>query len=303
MSKVDRKDFNWTAFLKDFMAGGISAAIAKTAMAPIERVKLILQVQHISKQISEDKRYKGIIDAFIRIPKEQGVLSLWRGNLTNVVRYFPTQALNFAFKDEYKKIFLEGVDKNTQFWRYFAGNLAAGGAAGATSMCFVYPLDFARTRLAADVGKGENKQYKGPTDCLIKTFKSDGPIGWYRGFVVSVQGIIIYRATYFGLYDTARGMMPDPENTSLFISWIIAQTVTTIAGITSYPLDTVRRRMMMQSGLPMNERQYKNTAHCWAVIFRTEGPTAFFKGAFSNILRGAGAAFVLVLYDEVKKLL
>lgn len=87
-----------------------------------------------------------MVDCFIRIPKEQGIAAYWRGNLANVIRYFPTQALNFAFKDKYKQVFLGGVDKNTQFWRYFAGNLASGGAAGATSLCFVYPLDFARTR-------------------------------------------------------------------------------------------------------------------------------------------------------------
>lgn len=88
----------------------------------------------------------GMVDCFVRIPKEQGVLAYWRGNMANVIRYFPTQALNFAFKDKYKQIFLHNVDKNTQFWRYFVGNLASGGAAGATSLCFVYPLDFARTR-------------------------------------------------------------------------------------------------------------------------------------------------------------
>lgn len=86
------------------------------------------------------------MDCFVRIPKEQGVFAYWRGNLANVIRYFPTQALNFAFKDKYKQVFLGGVDKNKQFWAYFAGNLASGGAAGATSLCFVYPLDFARTR-------------------------------------------------------------------------------------------------------------------------------------------------------------
>ncbi|KAG6453387.1 hypothetical protein O3G_MSEX008134 [Manduca sexta] len=302
-AKKEEKGSETSAFMKDFLAGGISAAVSKTAVAPIERVKLILQVQHVSKQIAEDKRYKGIVDAFIRIPKEQGIGSLWRGNLANVIRYFPTQALNFAFKDVYKSIFLEGVNKNTQFWTYFAGNLASGGAAGATSLCFVYPLDFARTRLAADVGKGKEKLYSGLMDCLFKTIKSDGPIGLYRGFIVSVQGIVIYRATYFGFYDTARGMLPDPKNTSLFITWLIAQTVTTVAGIASYPLDTVRRRMMMQSGLPANERLYKNTAHCWVKILKDEGAGAFFKGAFSNVLRGTGGAFVLVLYDEIKKVL
>ncbi|XP_047041016.1 ADP/ATP translocase 1-like [Helicoverpa zea] len=291
------------AFLKDFLAGGISAAVSKTAVAPIERVKILLQVQDVNKQVKKDKKYKGIIDVLVRVPKEQGFFSLWRGNLANVIRYFPTQALNFAFKDKYKSMFLGGIDKHKQFWKYFAGNLAAGGAAGATSMCFVYPLDFARTRLAADIGRGKNKQFHGLIDCLTKTIKTDGPLGWYRGFVVSVQGIIIYRATYFGLFDTAKAFFPDPHNTSLFFTWVIAQSVTTFAGICSYPLDTVRRRMMMQSGVPPEQRQYKSTAHCWAVILKNEGGRAFFKGAFSNVLRGTGGAFVLVLYDEIKKFL
>ncbi|CAH0577860.1 unnamed protein product [Chrysodeixis includens] len=290
------------AFVKDFFAGGVSAAVSKTAVAPIERVKLLLQVQHSSKQIKADKRYKGIFDVIKRIPKEQGILSFWRGNFANVLRYFPTQALNFAFKDKYKTIFLEGINKNTQFWRYFAGNLISGGAAGATSMCFVYPLDYARTRLGADVGRGKGKEFQGITDCLVKTFKSDGPVGLYRGFVVSVQGIIIYRATYFGFFDTARAYLPDPKNTPLVITWMIAQSVTTFAGFTSYPLDTVRRRMMMQSGRSVEQRQYKSTAHCWASILKKEGIKAFYKGALSNVFRGAGAALVLVLYDEVKKL-
>jgi len=279
------------SFLKDFLAGGIAAAISKTAVAPIERVKLLLQVrrrrgsgsgaaggrapagvtkygkelgrlrlrgscpgpsatasgerepgqaagqgrvpalqraavgvtpasvpsfypshlssaqvQHASKQITAEKQYKGIIDCVVRIPKEQGIISFWRGNLANVIRYFPTQALNFAFKDKYKQIFLGGVDRHKQFWRYFAGNLASGGAAGATSLCFVYPLDFARTRLAADVGKGvSEREFTGLGDCIMKIFKSDGLRGLYQGFNVSVQGIIIYRAAYFGIYDTAKG--------------------------------------------------------------------------------------------------
>jgi len=286
------------------MAGGISAAVSKTAVAPIERVKLILQVQAANKQIAADKQYKGIIDTFVRIPKEQGFLAYWRGNLANVIRYFPTQALNFAFKDVYKQVFLGGVDKNTQFWRYFAGNLASGGAAGATSLCFVYPLDYARTRLGADVGKGAaERQYNGLVDCIKKTLKSDGPIGLYRGFFVSVQGIIIYRASYFGFFDTAKGMLPDPKNTPFLISFAIAQVVTTVSGITSYPFDTVRRRMMMQSGRAKADIMYKNTLDCWVKIAKNEGPGAFFKGAFSNVLRGTGGALVLVLYDELKALL
>jgi len=296
------KGFDPKSFAQDFIAGGVAAAISKTAVAPIERVKLLLQVQHTSKQIAEAQRYKGMVDCFVRIPREQGFLSFWRGNLANVIRYFPTQALNFAFKDKYKQIFLGGVDKN-QFWRYFLGNLASGGAAGATSLCFVYPLDYARTRLAADVGTGGKREFTGLGNCLVKTFKSDGLIGLYRGFGVSVQGIIIYRASYFGFFDTAKGMLPDPKNTPIIISWAIAQTVTTGAGIISYPFDTVRRRMMMQSGRKGADVMYKSTIDCWRKIAAQEGGKAFFKGAFSNILRGTGGALVLVLYDELKVLM
>ncbi|KAG8004384.1 ADP/ATP translocase 2 [Nibea albiflora] len=257
------------SFAKDFLAGGIAAAISKTAVAPIERVKLLLQVQHASKQISVDKQYKGIMDCIVRIPKEQGFLSFWRGNLANVIRYFPTQALNFAFKDKYKKIFLDGVDKRKQFWRYFAGS----------------------------------REFKGLGDCLVKITKSDGIKGLYQGFSVSVQGIIIYRAAYFGVYDTAKGMLPDPKNTHIVVSWMIAQSVTAVAGLVSYPFDTVRRRMMMQSGRKGADIMYTGTIDCWRKIARDEGSKAFFKGALSNVLRGMGGAFVLVLYDELKKVI
>lgn len=77
-------------FMVDFFIGGVSAAVSKTLVAPIERVKLLLQVQDANKNIAADKRYKGIVDCFQRVSSEQGVASLWRGNLANVIRYFPT---------------------------------------------------------------------------------------------------------------------------------------------------------------------------------------------------------------------
>jgi len=290
------------AFVKDLLAGGTAGGISKTIVAPIERVKLLLQVQDANKQIAPEKRYKGMGDAFRRIPQEQGFASLWRGNLANVVRYFPTQALNFAFKDTYKKIFLEGVDRKKQFWRFFMGNLASGGAAGATSLLFVYPLDFARTRLAADVGKGDQRQFKGMAHCISTIAKTDGPAGLYRGFMVSLYGIIVYRAAFFGGYDTAKAVfLGDQKNPSVFASWLVAQFVTTIAGVVSYPFDTVRRRMMMQAGAA--EKMYKSTADCWVKIAKNEGPRAFFKGALTNAIRGSGGAIVLVMYDEIQKYL
>jgi solute carrier family 25 (adenine nucleotide translocator) protein 4/5/6/31 len=296
--KMPGGKFDPVRFALDLLTGGTAAAVSKTAVAPIERVKLLLQVQHAQKSI--EVKYKGIIDCFTRVAKEQGFWSLWRGNLANVIRYFPTQALNFAFKDTYKKLFIGGIDKKKEFWKFFFGNLASGGAAGATSLCVVYPLDFARTRLAADVGKGTGREFSGLGNCLVKIFKSDGILGVYRGFFVSVQGIIIYRASYFGFFDTIKSMVStDPKKVNFFVAWGIAQVVTVCSGIASYPWDTVRRRMMMQSG--KKEILYKNTWDCAVKIVKNEGLRAMYKGALSNIFRGTGGALVLAIYDEIKK--
>lgn len=158
-------------------------------------------------------------------------------------------------------------NSKTDFWQFFAVNLASGGLAGAGSLLIVYPLDFARTRLvrrrgggvvgglghaggrraslvtlgrhvhklccalsqraspqcgrsqttttattttplqAADVGSGKSREFTGLVDCISKTAKRAGPLGLYQGFGVSVQGIIVYRGAYFGLYDTAKGVL------------------------------------------------------------------------------------------------
>lgn len=293
-------------FFRDFMVGGVSAAVSKTAVAPIERVKLLLQVQDASKHIAQEDRYKGIVDCFQRVNREQGFASFWRGNLANVIRYFPTQALNFAFKDTYKKVFCPYNPKTDPF-KFFMGNMASGGAAGATSLLFVYPLDFARTRLAADVGKGKKggeREFSGLVDCLQKIFKSDGPIGLYRGFIISVIGIVFYRAAYFGTFDTGKVFLfEDVKKANIFAMWAFAQFVTVTAGIISYPLDTVRRRLMMQSGRGQGEIMYTGTVDCFNKILKNEGPKAFFKGSLSNVIRGTGGALVLVFYDKIQSYL
>merc|ERR1711977_725595 len=136
----------------------------------------------------------------------EGALSFWRGNLANVLRYFPTQALNLAFKDTVKALF--ATPKSAPQWQKFATNIASGGAAGTMSLLFVYSLDFARTRLANDAkGKGGERQFNGLIDVYVKTLKSDGIQGLYRGFTIPAVGIFIYRGMYFGLFDTLKPMI------------------------------------------------------------------------------------------------
>ena len=251
-SKEDIRIMGMPPFVVDFLMGGVSAAVSKTAAAPIERVKLLVQNQEEMIRAGRlDRRYDGIVDCFKRTSQAEGVMSLWRGNTANVIRYFPTQALNFAFRDKFKAMFGYKKDKDG-YAKWMAGNLASGGAAGATSLLFVYSLDYARTRLANDAKSakgGGDRQFNGLVDVYRKTLASDGIAGLYRGFGPSVAGIVVYRGLYFGMYDSIKPvLLTGSLETNFFASFALGWCVTTGAGIASYPLDTVRRRMMMTSG-------------------------------------------------------
>uniref|UniRef100_A0A0A9XRE1 ADP/ATP translocase n=1 Tax=Lygus hesperus TaxID=30085 RepID=A0A0A9XRE1_LYGHE len=279
------------------MISGVAAGVAKTAAAPIERIKLLVQNQgEMLKQGSLDRPYNGVIDCFKRTCKSEGIVSLWRGNLSNVIRYFPTQALNFAFKDKFKRMFNYKKERDG-YWKWFMGNMASGGLAGATSLCFVYSLDYVRTRLANDTKsakKGGQRMYSGMIDCYAKTFKSDGLLGLYRGFCVSCVGIIAYRGLYFGMYDTLQPLLPVDN---FFVNFLLGWMVTVLSGLVSYPIDTVRRRMMMTSGTGKN---YKSSLECAVSVIKNEGMKSLFHGAGANILRGVAGALVLSGVDAIK---
>jgi len=290
-----------TNFLIDFSMGGVSAAVSKTAAAPIERVKLLIQNQdEMLKTGRLAEPYKGIGDCFNRVIKEEGVGQLWRGNLANVLRYFPTQALNFAFKDYFKRTFGYNRDKDG-YTKWFMGNLASGGAAGACSLLFVYSLDYARTRLANDnksAKKGGERQFNGLVDVYRKTWASDGIVGLYRGFVISCVGIVVYRGLYFGLFDSLKPiLLTGSLSDNFFASFLLGWGVTIGAGLASYPLDTVRRRMMMTSGEAV---KYRSSMHAFSEIVKNEGTPSLFKGAGANILRAVAGAGVLAGYDKLQ---
>ncbi|KAH8937104.1 hypothetical protein BDL97_16G008300 [Sphagnum fallax] len=289
-------------FLVDFLMGGVSAAVSKTAAAPIERVKLLIQNQdEMLKSGRLAEPYKGIGECFARTIRDEGAISLWRGNLANVIRYFPTQALNFAFKDYFKSLFGYKKDKDG-YWVWFAGNLASGGAAGASSLLFVYSLDYARTRLANDAksskkGGGE-RQFNGLLDVYKKTLATDGIAGLYRGFVISCAGIVVYRGLYFGIYDSLKPVVLVGSLEGNFLaSFLLGWGITIGAGLASYPIDTVRRRMMMTSGEAV---KYKSSYDAFKQIVAKEGTKSLFKGAGANILRAVAGAGVLSGYDQLQ---
>jgi len=287
-------------FAENFALSGAAAIISKTAAAPIERVKLLVQNQdEMLKMGRLDKPYGGVIDCTVRTFKTEGVMPFWRGNLANCIRYFPTQALNFAFKDQIKALFKAKKDEG--YASKFVKNIASGGAAGAMSLCFVYSLDYARTRLANDTksskkGGGE-RQFNGLIDVYTKTIKSDGIQGLYRGFVISCVGIVVYRGCYFGFYDTLKPIVLG-DNAGLAASFVLGYVVTISSGLVSYPIDTIRRRMMMTSGEAV---KYKGSVDCAVQVIKAEGFMSLMKGAGANILRGVAGAGVLSGFDKFKE--
>merc|ERR1712226_1322908 len=209
-------------FAENFMLSGVAAGVSKTAAAPIERVKLLIQNQdEMIKQGRLDKPYNGVLDCTKRVLSTEGVYPFWRGNLANVLRYFPTQ-----------------------------------------------------------------------------TLKSDGIQGLYRGFVISAVGIFIYRGMYFGLYDTLKPLLLGAD-AGVATSFLLGWAVTITSGLMSYPIDTVRRRMMMTSGAAV---KYKSSLDCFAQVLKNEGFMSLMKGAGANILRGVAGAGVLAGFDKFKAL-
>jgi len=287
------------SFAENFALSGVAAVISKTAAAPIERVKLLVQNQsEMIKAGRLDRPYKGVIDCTARTIKNEGFLPFWRGNLANCIRYFPTQALNFAFKDKVKALF--DPKRTDSYAISFGKNIASGGAAGAMSLLFVYSLDYARTRLANDtksIKKGGERQFNGLIDVYTKTLKSDGIQGLYRGFVISCVGIIVYRGCYFGFYDTLKPILLG-DHSGLALSFALGYGVTVTSGLLSYPIDTIRRRMMMTSGQAV---KYKGSIDCGLQILKNEGFMSLMKGAGANILRGVAGAGVLSGFDKFKE--
>jgi len=285
------------SFAENFMLSGVAAVVSKTAAAPIERVKLMVQNQDEMLKSGRLKTpYKGVMDCVARVNREEGVAAFWRGNLANCIRYFPTQALNFAFKDKIKAAFK--ASKQDSYSVSFAKNIASGGAAGALSLMFVYSLDYARTRLANDAksAKGAERQFNGLIDVYKKTFQAEGIQGLYRGFVISCVGIVVYRGCYFGFYDSLKPVLLG-ENAGVVASFALGYGVTITAGLISYPIDTVRRRMMMTSGEAV---KYKGSIDCAVQVLKKEGAASFMKGAGANILRGVAGAGVLAGFDKFK---
>jgi len=272
-------------------------------MAPVERVKLLMQTQDSNPDVlsGKVKKYDGIADCFKRVSAEQGAKAFWRGNLVNCLRYAPQQGSALAFND-FINAAMPKYDKKTQYWGTVAVNLFSGGMAGAVANTICYPFDFARTRLASDLGVGGAK-FKGIGDCLAQTVKAQGIQGLYTGWSVTVAGAFVYRAGQLGLFKTIQDLNPYKEDKGTIgaISSFVSVTAARSAIMPfNYPFDTVRRRMMLESEKPVSDRVYKGSFDCFKKVMAKEGFAGMYKGMIPELFRGVGGSLVIVAYDRIK---
>ena len=205
--------------------------------------------------------------------------------------------------------------------RKIVSSFLSGGLAGGTTTTFLYPAEFLRTRLALDLGtstKIEGKQTRiypgGMRDVFFTIWKTDGLRGLYQGYGIAVSGVILYRALHLGGFDACKTELlyrrrinnSGLSNDLAITMWeriTIAQIVSIVAGTICYPIDSVRRRLMMQAGLPKEKRQYRDSIHAMRRIWIEEGMRGFYLGIAPNLFRSVGAALLLVTYDVFKDMI
>jgi solute carrier family 25 (adenine nucleotide translocator) protein 4/5/6/31 len=321
---VHPKESKIKTSLTDAFAGAAAGSLAKTISAPIERIKLLKQLQHSV----DPKDAKGLGGSAWSVAKSvyrnEGLLAFWRGNTPNVLQQAGTTALNFMFMDWYKSAINPIVNLTLSLpsnrphedrikRRKMISSFLSGGLAGGTALTVLYPIAFLRTRLALDVGnhQGIRKYPRGMRDVFSSIIKTDGIKGLYQGYGIAISGVILYRAMHLGGYDNIktevlhRRRKKSPEldsNDELTFSerFVCAQIVSIVAGTMCYPIDSVRRRMMMQAGKPLVERKYTNSLNAFRRIFIDEGMKGFYLGIGPNLFRSFGGALLLVGYDTFK---
>lgn len=301
---------------RDALAGAAAGTVSKSAMAPVERVKLLMQLQGSADGIAGQSAW----EVAVSIYRNEGIWAFWRGNIPNVMRTAGQAALNMALMDYYKELSSSSLVQNAiiehstredvQRRRKLAVSFISGGLAGGSATTLLYPTEFLRTRLAMDQGRSTGaRKYNGMKDVVVKTVQTDGFRGLYQGYGIALWGSVLYRLLFLGGHDAIKGELQyfkkqkygdDDYPMTMTERLFLAQSVALTAGTICYPIDSVRRRLMMQAGLPEIDRKYRGSIDCFRVVLKEEGINGFYLGIGPNLVRSIGGALMLVAYDLIK---
>ncbi|KAL1915691.1 uncharacterized protein VTP21DRAFT_6450 [Calcarisporiella thermophila] len=303
-----KQKFNPT-FIKHLIAGGVAGAVSRTVVSPLERMKILFQVQG-----TEPASYQGVLPTLSRIWREEGLLGFLRGNGTNVIRIVPYSAVQFAAYEQFKRILIAPGKNELDTPR----RLAAGACAGLTSVTCTYPLDIVRTRLSIqsatigthsqDVQAGVQRPPKLPGiwQTMVIIYKTEGGVfALYRGLVPTLLGVAPYVALNFHTYEMLRKYLTPPEelHPSVPRKLLCGALAGSIAQSITYPLDVLRRRMQV-TGMATIGYKYKGTWDAAKSVITNEGIRGLYKGMVPNYLKVAPAiATSFVTYEWCKEIL
>eukprot|EP01024_Parvocaulis_polyphysoides_P019488 TRINITY_DN1885_c0_g1_i2.p1 TRINITY_DN1885_c0_g1~~TRINITY_DN1885_c0_g1_i2.p1 ORF type:complete len:311 (-),score=36.48 TRINITY_DN1885_c0_g1_i2:456-1388(-) len=285
---------------KMFFAGGTAGAIARTCTAPLDRIKLLFQVQQVGLSTAAVSagggsaaaapQYTNVGQAALKIFREEGFLAYWKGNGTNIIRIFPYSAAQLAANDTYKR-FLADENGNLTVPR----RLIAGACAGMTATALTHPLDTLRLRLALP-----NHGYNGMVGAFTTVVRTEGVFALYKGLPATLIGIAPYAALNFATYDLLKkyvyGSLEQPQNA---INNLLIGAISGIFAATAcYPLDTIRRRQQMKG------QAYKGQIDAFVTIWAKEGMTGFYQGWLANTLKVVPQNSIrFVSYEVIKRII
>jgi solute carrier family 25 (mitochondrial adenine nucleotide translocator), member 4/5/6/31 len=283
----------------------ISASISKSISAPFDRCLLLIQTQdaNVLVRSAQVNRFKGYLDCLFRLKAEQGLKSLWRGNVVGIVSHIPSSLMRPFAKDLILSI-LPQYSSRQEFGKYLLSQMGSGALGALICVGVSYPFTIIRNRLAMDMSLSK-QEFKGAMDCLKKI--TNGPNGWlglYKGMGVSVIGVIPYRGCYLGMYEVFRDMNPWKKETgsaAIVSRFVFAQMTTLTAACVSYPFTVVCHRLQMQSDKNKENRVYSGALNCFTKTMKEEGLRGLYKGFSMQLFLSISPALVLVAYDSLMR--
>ncbi|WCJ40260.1 Mitochondrial substrate carrier family protein [Euphorbia peplus] len=273
------------------IAGGVAGATSRTATAPLDRLKVVLQVQTTRARV---------MPAIKAIWKEGGMLGFFRGNGLNVFKVAPESAIRFYTYEMLKDVIMQSKGKGDKASIGTAERLVAGGLAGAVAQTSIYPMDLVKTRLQTCVC--ENGKIPNLGALSKDIWIHEGPRAFYRGLVPSLIGIIPYAgidlAAYESLKDMSKKYILEKDSEPGPLVQLGCGMMSGALGATCvYPLQVVRTRMQAHPGTA-----YNGMADVFLKTFQCEGVRGFYKGLFPNMLKVVPSASITYLvYEAMKK--
>ncbi|XP_057688948.1 calcium-binding mitochondrial carrier protein SCaMC-2-A [Corythoichthys intestinalis] len=273
---------------RHLVAGGGAGAVSRTCTAPLDRVKVMMQVY------GSRSNNMCIMSGLMQMIKEGGVRSLWRGNGVNIIKIAPESALKFMAYEQIKRVI--GGDKLTL---NISERFVAGSLAGVIAQSAIYPMEVLKTRLALR----KTGQYAGISDCAKQIFRREGVAAFYKGYVPNMLGIIPYAGIDLAVYETLKngylqqyGAGGDPGVLVLLACGTVSSTCGQLA---SYPLALIRTRMQAQAAT--GSGQQASMTALFRQILQAEGPTGLYRGLAPNFLKVIPAVSIsYVVYEHIK---